>query len=441
MIGQTTRSPARSGLGMEALFGFFAKHRTIVLICIAAFVLRLGYRLVTGADEFWTNGYTFFYGVARNLVEGRALVWSLPHISTVQVAPVYPLLLAPAVLLGGNYLYIVVPEAIIGAGTALCAFLIGRELFGRRAGLIAAVLTAIYPYYVVHDTALQETGLLGFCLALSIWLLLVARTSFRRRIWVTAGAVLGVSIIVRTTAAPPAVLAIIWIWLFGTGSPGQRTARALTLLVCIGLIAGAWIGRNMQVVGRPVLSTGTGYAFWVAHNPRTFSYYPVGTIDRSADDSFSALAPADRQRVLSFTDENARDDWFLARGRAYLAQQSTGEKLAGAIRKVAAGFSWVLTPQKPGWVQRVYFLSYFPILLLGVTGMVLMRRDWRLHAVIYLLFAAFTLIAAILWAHTNHRAPLDVYLIIFAAAVLDGRWRKLSAPEQNLVAPQTGKIA
>jgi 4-amino-4-deoxy-L-arabinose transferase-like glycosyltransferase len=379
----------------------------------------LVYRLVTGADEFWSNSYEFFYAVARNLVEGRGLAWSLPHIWTVQVPPAYPLLLAPAVLLGGNYLYIVIPQAVIGAGTALCAFLIGHELFGRRAGLTAAALTAIYPYYVVHDTALQETGLLAFCMALSVWLLLRARKSLRRRIWVIAGMALAISIMVRTTAAAPALLAIGWIAIFGTGTRGQRTARAMTLLACVGLIVAAWMVRNAQTIGRPVLSSGTGYSFWVAHNPQTFSHYPAGSIDRSAEESFAALPATDKKTVLGLADDNARDDWFLARGRSYVARQSIGTWLSEAARKVAAGFSWVLTPQRPGLPQWIYFLSYAPILLLGITGMWLTRQDWRLHCPVYLQFAAFTLVAAVMWAHTSHRAPLDVYLIIFAAAVLD----------------------
>ncbi len=152
--------------------GFCARHRSVILICAVAVLLRLAYRLVTGSDEFWSNSYSFFYEAAQNLVAGNGLTLSLASVSTLEVAPLYPLLLAPSVLLGGSFFAIVLPQALIGAGTVLCGFLIGQELFDRRAGLIAAGLTAVYPYYLVHETALQETGLLTFCMALSTWLLL-----------------------------------------------------------------------------------------------------------------------------------------------------------------------------------------------------------------------------------------------------------------------------
>ena len=38
-------------------------------------------------------------------------------------------------------------------------------------------MAAFYPYYVMHDTALQETGMATFWTALSVTLLLRARQS------------------------------------------------------------------------------------------------------------------------------------------------------------------------------------------------------------------------------------------------------------------------
>jgi 4-amino-4-deoxy-L-arabinose transferase-like glycosyltransferase len=408
---------------IASLAALWARHRTLLLICLAAFSLRITYRLITGSEEFWANSYSFFYTVAENLVAGKGLGWGAPGVWSVRVPPVYPLLLVPAVLQGGNFLYIIVPQAIIGTGTVLAAFLIGRKLFGATAGLIGAALTAIYPYYVVHDTALQETSLLTLGLAWSTWLLLAARTSTSPRLWMAAGAALGLSILVRTTAAPFALCAVAWIWLFGAGSLKWRTVRALVLMGCVALIAGAWMARNAQVIGRPVLSSGSGYAFWAAHNSRTFSHYPSGSIDVSVSEAFKALSPADAKTLHSLPNDEARDHWFLARGLAHAHGQSMGEQLTDAARKLAAGFSWTLSPNKPGLTQWVYFLSYTPILILGLIGFATTRKEWRPLSLIYLQFIIFAAVSAVLWAHSAHRAPLDVYLIVFAAPVLDQFWR------------------
>ena len=404
---------------------FWARYRFIILICAAAFLLRLAYRLASGPEEFWSNSYIFFYQIAQNLVAGKGLSYSSSFLWSMRVPPVYPLFLAPAVLLGGNYLYIVVPQALVGAGTALCAFLIGRELFSPRAGLIAATLTAIYPYYVVHDTGIEESSLLAFCMALSIWLLLRARRAASPRFWLASGAMLSISILVRIAATPFALTAVAWVWLFGEGSAGLRLARSLTVLACVALTAAVWMQGNGDPAGRP-----SGFVFWAAHNPQTFSHYPVGSMDASADAAIAALSPADQVTLRSFSqDPAARNAWYVARARAYLRTQSLGEKLHEASRKVVAGFSWVLNPEKPGARQWAYFLSYTPVLFLGLAGMVLTWRDWRRQSLIYLQFLIFIAVTAVLWAHTGHRAPLDVYLMIFAGAALDRLWSVLRPPE------------
>jgi hypothetical protein len=102
---------------------------------------------------------------------------------------------------------------------------------------------------------------------------------------------------------------------------------------------------------------------------------------------------------------------FLA--LAYV-EADPGAALTGALRKIAAGFSWVMSPRREPLVQRIYFLSYAPISILGLLGMVLARRAWRVHSLIYLQFLAFVAVSAIFWAHTSHRTYLDVYLIVFS---------------------------
>jgi hypothetical protein len=90
----------------------------------------------------------------------------------------------------------------------------------------------------------------------------------------------------------------------------------------------------------------------------------------------------------------------------------------GALLKVMAAFSWRMSPAREGMTQLVYFLSYLPVSILGVIGMILTRRQWRQHCLIYLLFLSFVGLTAVFWGHTSHRSHLDVYWIIFAGYVI-----------------------
>lgn len=386
-------------------------------VLFAAFALRLGYRLRLGEADFWRNGYVFFYRMAQNLADGRGL--QLPERGWAMRQPGYPAFLALTLVGGRHFLLTVVVEALFGVAVVLAAFLIGRRWFGVRAGLMAAAMAAIYPYYVVHDTALQDTSMTDAAAALAVLALLGARTSTAPWPWLVAGAMDGLSVLVRGTLAPFAAASLVWLALAGAGGWPRRLARAgVAAAVCVAIL-GAWALRNQAHTGRFTLSTETGEEFWAANGPFTFSHYPAQSVDLSLAAALRAMDPADRAELRSLVrQEAARSDWFMARGLAYVAAHP-GETAVGVLRKEAAGFSWILSPEKGGVAQALYAVSYLPVLLLGLAGMALTRDGWREHSLVYLQFVGFALVTAVFWAHTSHRVYLDVYLMVFAAAAVD----------------------
>ena len=51
-----------------------------------------------------------------------------------------------------------------------------------------------------------------------------------------------------------------------------------------------------------------------------------------------------------------------------------------------------------------------------------LARGRREVILIAMLFIAFMCVTAVFWAHTAHRSYLDVYLIVFAASVVERLW-------------------
>src|SRR5439155_25783570 len=132
---------------------------------------------------------------------------------------------------GKHYLLIVLPQALLGTGTVFLAFLIGRELFGLRVGTLACITTAFYPYYVVHDTALQESGMLTFVVALSVWLLLRAHRLNRALDWFLAGLALGAIALTRAATSPFILLALIWTVCIGVRGPFAAKVQKVALIL------------------------------------------------------------------------------------------------------------------------------------------------------------------------------------------------------------------
>ena len=205
-------------------------------------------------------------------------------------------------------------QSLIGAGTVLCAALIARELFGNTAAIIAAALTAIYPYYVVHDTALQETSLYTFLMALAVFLLLHVRRSGSVLTAAAAGLALGAAVLTRANLAPFALLAPLWLALAGGSQAVPWRGRLRVAIVCAGvgmLTVAPWLIRAYQLTGSVTLSTQSGFFLWLGNNPYTFSRYPQESIDRSQAVALAALSSQEKGRAGSTPDNEALvDEWF-----------------------------------------------------------------------------------------------------------------------------------
>jgi len=232
------------------------------------------------------------------------------------------LFLIPSVLAGKSFLLVVVPQALLGAATAWCAFLIGREMFNGRVGLLACAITAFYPYYVMHDTALQDTAMVTFVVALAVWLLLRASRLDRWFDWFAAGIALGAIPLVRASTAPAVAVGVIWCVVWGaSGVWPARLGRGLILVGAVVLTVAPWLSYTYRATGAPVVTSDTGLNLWVGNNPDTFSHYPGGSIDRSRDEALRMMSPADRaERQKLARGGRAQDDWFAHRAVAFIRE-------------------------------------------------------------------------------------------------------------------------
>lgn len=334
--------------------------------------------------------------------------------------PLYPLLLA-ALTLGHKAMWpIAAAQAAFGAGTVVCAALLAQRVCsnsaGKRAAILAAGITALYPYYVVHDTALEETSLFTLLtIAAVIALMEAACRQNRGKSAALAGAILGLDVLTRASIAPFAALAPIWLlWRRGVRA-GILCGLTLTIVIL------PWVWRNYSLVGIPTLSAEAGELFWTGNNGFLFRHYPEESSDISKEEALQALSAEDQEELRRLSrDDLATDRWFWHKAWSFI-RQHPGETLEDGIRKNLAAFSLLPSPRH-GKIQNViYTLSYGPAMLVGLLGMWQRRKEWRDDAPIYLAFTTFVLVTTAFWAHTSHRSYLDVYWIVFGALAVAER--------------------
>ena len=351
--------------------------------------------------------------------------------------PLYPMFLAAVTFGHQTFLPVLLLGVADRRGNGMVRGAARRRAVRQStAAIIAAMLTAIYPYYVVHDTALQETSLYTFLMALAVLLLLRVRRSGSVLTATGAGLALGAAVLTRANLAPFALFAPLWLALAGGShaAPWRRRLRVAVVCAGVGMLTVApWLVRAYQLTGSVTLSTQSGFFLWLGNNPYTFSHYPQESIDRSQAAALAALSSQEKSELEARQHNEALvDEWFRKKGLDYI-RDHPWRTLGNSFRKIVDAFGWLPSPRRSFWPSLAHALSYGPVMIFGLWGMWASRRHWREHSIFYAQFVAFAAVTAVFFGHTSYRAYLDVYWIVFAAGVL-AAWLSKS-PYRKLLEP------
>lgn len=397
-----------------------------------AFGARMTVLAVVGIDERHASGYRYYVEMADNLRAGRGLHREMPYGQGERRAirtPLYPLVLAALRSLPVSFgLLVSLVGAACGAVTVVLVALLARGLFGTAAGCLAGLAVGLWPYGVVHDTAIQDTALYtalfaGFVLA--CWGL--TRRPGAGGAHVLAVGLVGAGAVLTRVALLPSVLGVMAWCVVARPAPGAGSARRLALLL-LGLALGLapWLTRNALVVGAPVLTSDTGRSCWLGNNPETFSVYPTRSIDRAEERAWAALPEATRRHVRELgRDELAADAWFREQALAWVRRHPR-DAARGAWRKVAATFGPRFNPEAGAAKAWAHALWYLPVALLAVAALVAERRRLRELAFLPGCVVILALQSAVFFGHSGYRAYLDPLLAVLAAglAARIAGWRR-----------------
>jgi 4-amino-4-deoxy-L-arabinose transferase-like glycosyltransferase len=385
-----------------------------------AFVARFVVRLRGGETDLLTNSYAFYTTLSASWLNGTGLCLS-PGQACAFRLPVYPIFLSPWLAAGWIFPGLAIAQAAVGAALVWVAWRIGRDLFDERTGLLAAVLSALSPYALVHDTAIQDTVLVNFLIALAIYLLWQTRRRGAPAACLGAGVVLG--LVALTTARLTLVLpaAIAWA-IVGAGPTARIRARsALLVALPVALLLGGWVARNWRVVGAPVLTTEAGESLWVANNSWAMAHFPAESIDLSLADSYTGMTAAEQVAFARVSDDEVVRDRLLRSWALEYITTHPGLTIRNGAYKIWVVVSAQLSPARGAVLEWGYALVFLPVHLLAAIALWQHRRAWRVHALAGAVLVSFAITTAAFWAHTSHKSCLDVLLFVYAAAAIGHR--------------------
>ncbi|MGI5835739.1 MAG: hypothetical protein ACOX87_04500, partial [Chloroflexota bacterium] len=321
---------------------------------------------------------------------------------------------------------------------------IGHRLFGPQAGLMAALIAALYPYFVYYAGALMtETFyILAILLSLDIAIGMVQRramllrrwgSGFREVLhaaspWLLLGLALGTTALLRQVVLIFVPVLFVWLlWAVTRKMPEAlpslpykirdrmhscRWALAglcVTLVVLLLLIL-PWTARNYLAFGRFVLlNTNAGYAFfWANHPIHGTNFIPI-LVGADYDD----LIPPELRQL----DEAALDQVLLREGVRFVVDDP-GRYVLLSLSRVRDYFQFWPSGES-GLASNVARLLSFGILLpFALYGLFISARQREGRDVILLLWlfvAVYSLVHILSWALVRYRLPVDAVLVPFAA--------------------------
>ncbi len=404
----------------------------LLAIVLGGFALRLTWILVTRRHVHFGGDAGFYHDAANLLVDGKGFISPLFHrrVEAADHPPLYILWLAIPSLLGLRSQFDhLVWSAVLGAATIGIVGLTGREIAGRRVGLVAAGLAAVYPGMWVPDGSLMAETVAIFTTAAALF--------FAYRFWHTPG---------WSTLAWVGVAA-------GAGALSRSELILIVPLIVVplavlvpefarkdrvrGIVAGAmgavvliapWSIYNFTRFEKPeVLSTQFGVTLAAANCD--------GIWNGDLKSYFSIICAFDLERHLPKSwDQSQRDAADRAKALKYIGNHL--DQLPGVVAARLGAIVGLYQPEQriqlDGLVEgrglrvaRVAMYSFYALALLSVAGAIALRRRRTVPVFPLLVPPVIVLVTtAVVYASTRFRAPAEVSLCILTAIALDAgvRW-------------------
>jgi len=424
-VGTTNRTDGPAGRRFRhALLALF------VVAVLARIAVAAKWNVLTNRHgEQFLRGYPFYVQMAESILAGEGVHWEMYMGLGDRLAsrpPMFMYLHAAVIAVFGTSPWpLVVVQSLLGGARAVFVGLAGREIAGRRVGLIAAGLAAFYPYWLGNDTTLLENTLFGALAAGGVWLAIRVRLQLGGvKTVVAAGALFGLAALTREMVGlflPFVALSLLF-------APRDRAFKSRLVLVTVLtatviVTTSPWLGRNHHAVVKVALSTSAGRALWLGNNEHTFAVYPAASIDQSELVAWKALPIEHKQRLWDAKHDEVEQDRIFGEMAMVWIRANRGEAIRRGFRKVGALFSPLISGayQRTSLLRKIgYTGGYGSLALLGLLGFVLGWRrlgPWRL-----LTLGAFGSIAAmafVFWGQARLRAIYDFFLIVPAALAID----------------------
>ena len=384
---------------------------------ILAFVVR---SLYAWSGLWWAGDSPAYLAIAKNIAfhHSFSLTTGIP---TASRPPLYPFLIAAFWWTDSAPITaVVMVQLICGAATVVLVYLIARDRFSHRVGLLAAAGATLAPMTVHFTAVILTEPVFTFLIALGFFL-------WGRNHGVTAGLAFGFAALTRTIVIPFLSCLILLAFL-----PPWRHNRRLYFLIFASAmgVASIWIVRNAVVFRKFILVQSTGYGvnlFAGTIEPQIYGDDVWTKVIRelaSNKDEAQDEADSDRKFMLRAVKRIETDppQYLRARSKQYPRLfLDSGDYLLGSSNVT---FDEALQKRRALVVitKMSFMLGNIAILVLAIYGTYRERKRFVSLSHIILFPVFLSLIHLPMWIENRYSLPMMPLVLILAARGIEDLW-------------------
>jgi 4-amino-4-deoxy-L-arabinose transferase-like glycosyltransferase len=399
------------------------------LLVLVGLVVRLVFvRAFVSTNLHFDDGL-WYHTQANLLADGKGFIDPLAYVFQSRVResaghpPLWVVVLGTVSWFGGTSAYAhQITQVVVAALAVGTVGLLGREIVGDRGGLIAAGVAALYPPFWGSQGDVYSESLYTVVIAL---MLLFAYRLLRRPTWPNAAA-LGFTATLAAFTRGEALLFLPFLVLPVTlCAPADRRTKlglvGAAALAALVLLA-PWTIYNATRFDDPVLvTTGLGPVVAGANCTRTYAGDEIG--------SWNVQCSVHKMPG----DESVVSRELQKIGTTY-AQDHLGRAPVVAAARVGRTLEvFDVDPNTlgPEWVRWLMAAAWYALIPVAIAGVVALRR--RRIAMLPLVATIVTVVVAVAltWGTPRFRVPIDVAVIVLAAAAVDTWWPR-RAPDPGI---------
>ncbi len=367
--------------------------------------------------------------------------------------PLFTLVIATLHVVGlGTPTWVRVVTAIGGTAAILVIAYVASRLAGKRAGIIAAVIAALYPILIISDWRMLNESFLGLAVAA----VLAAAYRFWQRPRVSNAILFGLAIAVaghlRTEITYQFLVLLVppLVWSAWRLSRQRRVKLIAVIWLSVIAVSMPWNLYLWVTMDEPALmATGFGSVLKNGSCDQAWFGRNIGYLEFSCFEDATTIATQLTSGGLASVDESQLDRVYRDRALEYISANAGRIPIVvaarvGRIWEVYAPFDNVKLNdyvEGRGYVDSLLgLLAYWALLPFGLLGVYTMYKRRIPISPLVAPVIGVTLTAAISFALTRFRLPADVALVVAAAVGLDAVVRRRTAAAGNAGAPRLTAI-